>query len=433
MYLLYDLLVSLTLLLLAPGYLVLGWLRRKPRQGLAQRLGCFPADHFAALRGRPVIWIHAVSVGETRAAVPLIRHLRQRWPRAALVLSSVTETGHQIAGGIAEVDARLYFPVDSGLVIRRVLDRVQPDLVLIVETELWPQFIRQCHLRRIPLALVNGRISDRSFPRYHAVRRLLRPLLSQIACFCMQSAIDAERIARLGAPAERILTTGNLKFDPAGACLPDQDDAALRVQFGLAPQVRVLVAGSTHEGEEEAVLSAFRQLRQRGHELLLILVPRHPHRCRALADLLDKNGLPWRLRSAAPAEPLGAGAVLLVDSIGEMLHFYALAELVFVGGSLVPVGGHNLLEAALLQKAALHGPHMHNFREIAAWIGQAQGFGLVQDVADLTAQLDHLLRDPERCRRSGTQAWQLLQRHAGASARTLEALQPLLQRRGIDS
>ncbi len=420
-YLLYDICLWLVLLVPVPVYLLLSAARGKVRRGIKERLGLFDAQRFAACAGRQVLWIHAVSVGETRAAISLIKALRHDYPEAYLLLSNVTETGHAIASEIKEIDAAIYFPVDIALVVRRVLDLVRPSQVLIVETELWPGFIHQCHRRGIPVHLVNGRISDRSYPRYMLVRRLLRPLLAQLTSMCMQSQLDAERILAMGAPPQRVVVTGNIKFDMQSTIAPDVDSARLRDEFAIDSGCRVLVAGSTHAGEEEQIVAVYKRLLHRHADLLLILVPRHPQRCRQVATMLAENELPWRLRSDA-AVTVGGGDVLLVDSIGEMLQFYHLADVVFVGGSLVPVGGHNILEAALVRKAVLFGPHMHNFREIAAMITKAQGCGEVRDGEDLFRLLDQLLEQPQRCRTMGEKSWQLLQDNAGASRATLREI-----------
>ncbi|MBN2645348.1 MAG: 3-deoxy-D-manno-octulosonic acid transferase [Desulfuromonadaceae bacterium] len=425
-YLLYDLILCLTGLVLIPCYAVRGLVRGKARQGIRERFGLFAPGRLDALRGRSVIWLHAVSVGETRAAIPLVKTLRQAYPDAALVLSSVTETGREIALGIKEVDVTLFFPVDLSWVVRRVLSLVRPELVLIVETELWPQFIRHCHRRHIPVVLVNGRISDRSFPRYRKVRRLLKPLMHQVCGFCMQSELDARRIAELGAPPQRIQVTGNLKFDLDATQLPVETPQQLRTEFGLDDAVPIWVAGSTHEGEEERIVAVYQTLIAQGRKLLLILVPRHPHRVRQVTAHLDAQGLSWRLRSAPVEQTLQSGQVLVVDTIGEMLKFYRLAEVVFVGGSLVPVGGHNVLEASLLQKPVLFGPFMHNFREIAAWVEKAQGFGRIEDDEALLRLMCQLFDQPTLRQQAGQDGWKLLQRHAGASRRTLDALRPWL-------
>lgn len=421
-YLLYDIVVWLTALFLVPCYLLRGLLQGKVRRGIRERLGFFANDRFTGYDERQVFWIHAVSVGETRAAIPLIKALRSQYPQAVLLLSNVTETGHAIAQGVKEVDERLFFPLDASWVVRRVLQRVKPDHVLIVETELWPNFIRQCHRLQIPIQLVNGRISDRSFPRYRRVKPLLQPLLEQLTGYCMQSQMDAERIAQLGAPSELITVTGNLKFDMESTLPPDLSPQQLRSEFGLDLQSKIWVAGSTHSGEEEQVVAAYQRLLETHSDLLLILVPRHPERCKSVSDLLTNATLPWRLRSQHSEQPLSHGGVLLVDTIGEMLKFYHMAELVFVGGSLVPTGGHNILEASLLRKAVVFGEHMHNFREIAALIEKAQGAGRVSDGDALFDLVDSLLRTPEKCQQMGEKSWSLLQENAGASHKTLNEI-----------
>lgn len=338
-YLLYDIVLFLGMLVLIPWYIVRGCVRGKMRQGLGERLGFISARGLSNIKGRQVIWIHAVSVGETRASIPLIKGLRHTYPDAALVLSNVTETGREIAESIPEIDLHIYFPVDFSLTVARALDAVNPSLVLIVETELWPQFVRKCHQRQIPVMLVNGRISDRSFPRYKKVGVLLRPVLNQISSFCMQSQQDAHRIEVLGANPERIHISGNVKFDQGALHGSSFNTSELRSKFALQSTAKIWVAGSTHQGEDEIVIRIYRELLRSFPDLLLILVPRHPHRCRQIGELLTQEEIDWRLRSTSSKNPLKPGNVLLVDTLGEMLEFYALADVVFVGGSLVPIGG----------------------------------------------------------------------------------------------
>ena len=426
-YLLYDIVVWLTALFLVPCYLVRGLFHGKVRRGIRERLGFFPGDRFGDLADKQVFWIHAVSVGETRAAIPLIKGLRVKYPQAVLFLSNVTETGHAIAREIKEIDDTLFFPLDTSWVVRRVLRRIKPNHVLIVETELWPNFIRQCHRMDIPIQLVNGRISDRSFPRYLRGKRFVRPLLEQLSSFCMQSPLDAHRIAQLGAPKKRITVTGNLKFDMQSTLPPDLSSQQLRAEYSLDPNGRIWVAGSTHSGEEEQVFQVFQRLLVNHPDLMLIIVPRHPERCKAVAELLSNTNLPWRLRSQQEELLLCSGGVLLVDTIGEMLKFYRMAELVFVGGSLVPTGGHNILEASLLKKAVVFGSHMHNFREIATLVEQAQGAGRVHDADELYRLVDTLLDEPQQCTMMGEQGWLLLQKNAGASKKTLDEISRCVQ------
>ncbi|MDY0189384.1 MAG: 3-deoxy-D-manno-octulosonic acid transferase [Desulfuromonas sp.] len=424
-YLLYDIVVWMTAIFLVPCYLVRGLLQGKVRRGIRERLGFFDRSRFLSFAGKQVFWIHAVSVGETRAALPLIKALRKQYPQAILLLSNVTETGHAIAKEIADIDETIFFPLDTSWVVKRVLRRINPSQVLIVETELWPNFIRYCHQAQIPIQLVNGRISDRSFPRYLRVKRFLSPVLHQLSGFCMQSPIDAGRIAQLGAPAQLITVSGNLKFDMESTLPPDMSEESLRQEFCLRADAPVLVAGSTHRGEEEMVADVFRQLQRQHPDLILILVPRHPERCKAVSEMLTEKHLPWRLRSQQSVDggqQLNGGGVLLVDSMGEMLSFYAVAQIVFVGGSMVSVGGHNILEAALVKKPVLFGPHMHNFREIASLIERAQGVGMVADGAELYLLLNTLLPEVARCRNMGEKGWALLQQNVGASQKTLREI-----------
>lgn len=428
MYLLYDLLLLASSAVLIPYYLLRGVKHGKVRRGIRERIGFYLPGRLDPLRGREVIWIHAVSVGETRAAMPLVKELRRAYPQAALVLSNVTETGHAIAQGIREVDLCLFFPFDLSWAVHRVLRQVRPSLAIIVETEIWPNFVRICHKRRIPVMLVNGRISDRSFPRYLWIRPLVRPLLARFSSFCMQSGQDAERIRRMGAAEELVEVTGNLKFDMQ-VSLPGPDDVRkLRETFRLPPSVPVWVAGSTHPGEEEGVAEAYRQLVEQGRELILILVPRHPERCRSVAEMLAGKGFSVQLRSRVEArrQPMHPGEIFLGDSLGEMLRFFSVVDVIFLGGSLVPTGGHNVLEAAAMKKPVLFGPHMHNFREISKLLLAAGGGMRIEGAEQLAPSVGLLLDDPERRTAMGEGGYALLRANAGATARTLEAIRRVL-------
>jgi len=423
-FLLYDLILSLATLVLLPYYLLRGLRYGKVRRGIRERLGVLPAERLAPLAGRPVIWVHAVSVGETRAAVPLIKALKASYPTHAIVLSNVTETGHAVARGLRDVDLFLFFPFDLSWVVRRVLAAVKPQLAVIVETEIWPNFVRHCQRNAIPVLLVNGRISDRSFPRYRRVRWLLQPVLRRFSAFCMQSELDAERIIAMGAPADRVEVTRNLKFDMQ-AKTPDVGElTSLQHSFRLSGEAQVWVAGSTHAGEEESVALAFGELLAAGHQLVLVLVPRHPERCRSVAEMLTARGLSVTLRSriAERSSDLQSGEVLLVDSIGEMLTFYALADLVFVGGSLVNIGGHNILEASLLKKPVIYGPYMQNFKEISRLLAEAKGGICVANEAELEPAIGRLLADAELRQTMGQGGYALLAKNSGATEHTLRVV-----------
>lgn len=428
-YLLYDLTLLVSTVVLVPYYLYRGWRYGKSRRGIRDRLGFFLPQRLTPLDGRPVIWIHAVSVGETRAAAPLMKALKSQFPEHALVLSNVTETGHAVARGIREADLCLFFPFDLSWAVRRVLRRVRPALIIIVETEIWPNFVRFASQYGIPVVLVNGRISDRSYPRYRRVRRLISPVLEQFTAFCMQTAQDAERIRQLGAPPERIEVTRNLKFDmqaPAAGF----DAAALRDDFRLPPDGLVWAVGSTHAGEEEVVADVYRRLLDEGKTPILVLVPRHPERARLVAGMLAERGFPVTLRTRADEsqERLRPGEILLVDTLGEMLKVYAAADLVFLGGSMVNVGGHNVLEAALVRRPVVFGPHMHNFREIARLLLEAGGGIQVEDADGLHGAVAQLLNQPELRRRMGDDGATLLRQNSGATNHTLEVLHRALSR-----
>jgi 3-deoxy-D-manno-octulosonic-acid transferase len=423
-YLLYDLILLGAAAVLIPWYLLHGLRHGKVRRGIRERLGLYATGRLAPLADRKVIWVHAVSVGETRAAVPLLRALKAAYPQSALLLSNVTETGHAIAGGLKDVDVRLFFPFDLSWVVRRALAQIKPSLIVIVETEIWPNFVRLARQDGIPVLLVNGRISDRSYPRYRRARWLLRPILERFSAFCMQTQQDAERIRGMGAPPERVEVTRNLKFDMQ-ATVPDPAAAAsLRQSLRLSDRASIWVAGSTHAGEEEVVLDVYQQLLAEGRALVLVLVPRHPERCRGVGEMLSGRGIPFVLRTAVEtaSRSLASGEVLLVDTVGEMLKFYAVADLVFVGGSLVPVGGHNVLEAALLKKAAIFGIYMHNFKEISELLLAAGGGVQVADAAELTEAVRRLLDHHEEASRMGERGHALLEANAGATEQTLAVI-----------
>jgi len=429
-YLLYDLILFLAALVLVPYYFFRGLRGGKTRQGIRERMGVYAAGRLDPLAGRPVIWIHAVSVGETRAAIPLVKALREAYPGHALLLSNVTETGREVASKIPELDLCLYFPFDLSFIMGSVLGRIRPVMAVVVETEIWPNFVRQLHRRAVPVVLVNGRISDRSYPRYLRVRPLLEPILSLFSAHCMQSARDGERIRGMGAPPERVHVTGNLKFDMKAEIPSQAQCLELRRRMRLPKQVPVWVAGSTHAGEEEILCGVHRRLLEQDEPCCLVLVPRHPSRCKSLTALLDARGIPWRLRSRLDAQSpeLAPGEVLVVDTLGEMLSFYALCDFVFVGGSLVPVGGHNVLEASLMGRPAVFGPHMSNFRDIARLLQEAGGGRRVADEEELLACVRQLRASPELCRGMGEKGRALLDANTGATARTMEHVRRLMGR-----
>ncbi len=421
-YLLYNLLLLLSVIFLVPYYLLRGLRYGKSRRGIRERLGMYSPEQLARFREKKLIWIHAVSVGETRAAMPLIKKIHEKYPDYHVLLSNVTETGHATALENRDIDLCIFFPYDFPWAVHKAIAAVNPELIIIVETEIWPNFTKYAAELNVPLMLVNGRISDRSFPRYKSFRFLLRPILERFSSFCMQSQTDAERIITLGAACERVENTGNLKFDHELISLTDTDVAAKKKMYCLPEDVAILVAGSTHEKEEKILIEAYQQIAQQlERELILVLIPRHPERKKEVQSLLKDAAIRYRLRSSLAEDDasLSTGEVLLVDTLGEVLDLYGIADLVFVGGSLAPVGGHNLLEAALLGKPVLFGPHIHNFKEISKKLIRSGAGVMVENQYALVRKSVVMLNDPVRCRAMGEAGSALIAENAGTTERTM--------------
>lgn len=424
-YQLYNVLLFVAALLLLPYYLIRGVRYGKSRRGVRERLGYFAPELLKELSRKPVVWIHAVSVGESRAAVPLIKQLRQRYPDHHLLMSNVTETGRATALENGDVDYCIFFPFDFSWAVKRALTQVAPVAVIIVETEIWPNFNCSAQQMNIPVALVNGRISDRSYPRYRRVRFLLKPIFETFSAFCMQSQVDSERIIALGASSSRVENTGNMKFDHELKVVPPEEVVANKKRFRLPEETLILVAGSTHDGEEKILVDSYKKISDEfDGDLLLVIIPRHPERKKDVLNLLKNVGVNCRLRSQLKSDDalIAPGDVLLVDTLGEVLDFYSVANLVFVGGSLVPVGGHNLLEASLLSRPVLFGPHVHNFKEISKKLIRSGAGVKVADQQDFERQVLNMLRQPARCKAMGEAGLTLVAENAGATDRTMRHL-----------
>jgi 3-deoxy-D-manno-octulosonic-acid transferase len=383
------------------------------RQGLAQRWGHFEPG----LPAEPRCWIHAVSVGEAAAAAPLVEAIGRRWPDLAIVVTTVTPTGARIvAGRLGDRAIHRYFPVDLPGPVRRSLDAVRPRFFIGLETELWPNFFRALGRRGVPAMVANGRVSDRSFRRYQRIRWFVARMLRDVSVFAMQSQEDARRIVALGAPAERVVVTGNLKADLGSA--PADLDPAWRDRLGLAPGAALWIAGSTHPGEEAIVLDAHAALAARVPGLRLLLAPRHPERAAEVERLVEARGFRAARRTALEKGG-GAGAVIVLDTVGELAQLYELADVVFVGGSLVPIGGHNMLEPAQRRKPVLFGPDTSNFREAADRLLAAGGAVVVKDEEELAREVLRLCERAERRREMGEAAFGAAAGQEGALRETM--------------
>ncbi|MGE3259974.1 MAG: 3-deoxy-D-manno-octulosonic acid transferase [Geobacter sp.] len=400
---------------------------RGRKSAFAERLGWLPKDLRATLHEQPVIWLHAVSVGEVIAARPLLQGLRGRYPGHKLLLSVTTETGRGVAEHDQLADRVIYFPFDIGPAVRRVLDSVQPCVVIIMETEIWPLFTLEASQRGIPLLLANGRISDRSSTRYRRLAWFFRPVLAGFACLGMQTDLDRERIIAAGAPAERSQVLGNLKYDIPCGPVPVEQRLELRRQYAMAADNLVFTAASTHSGEEQAVLSAWRELAEQYPDARLVLVPRHPERSAEVARLVEQSGFKARRRTELAVDRLlAADELLLVDTVGELTNIYRLSDVVFVGGSLVPSGGHNLLEPAACGVPSLFGPHMNNFKEVAALTLQYGAGVQVADAAELQGALNDFLVSSELRQVIGANGLKMMRVAGGATQRYLDALDQVL-------
>jgi 3-deoxy-D-manno-octulosonic-acid transferase len=430
MYLLYNGLLLLASLGGLPYFAVKSLRTSKYRAGLRQRFGHLPPEIVSTLRGVRPLWLHAVSVGEVIAAVPLVNALRQRFPHLPILVSTVTETGQTTAREKMAAEACLYFPLDYAWVVRQVVARLQPRLFLMVETEIWPNFLRELTRQGVPAILVNGRISPHSFRGYRRLRPFMRQVLQSITTFSMQTKLDAERIIAIGADPCRVHITGNIKYDLALTPLSDAEERALRADLGIGGEP-VFMAGSTHRGEEDIAIEAYLQARARVPTLRLLLAPRHLDRLDEVEALLRKHQLTGQRRSRAclPSQR-GAAPVLLLDTIGELAKLYAVGTVVFVGGSFAPIGGHNVLEPAAHRKAILFGPHMHNFHQIAAALLEAGGALQVQKAEALGEHVIPLLQHPERRQALGDAAYQVLCDNQGAIERTVALIAQVLSPNG---
>jgi 3-deoxy-D-manno-octulosonic-acid transferase len=431
----YNLALLVVLVVGAPWWLFRMATTHKYREGLLERLGFVPSrlrKQIAGLgRERTLIWVHAVSVGEVLAVSRLVKTLDAALPDYLIAVSTTTRTGQALARERFGSNRVFYSPLDLPWAVRAYLNALQPRLLILAETEFWPNLLSGCFRCKIPVAVVNARISDRSWPRYRRLRRLWRPFLSRLGRVLAQSQTDAERLIALGCLPERVTVTGNLKFDVRAAGEADTTRHLKKWSLGL----RLIVAGSTLDGEEAALLEAWPSLLQADPKLAMVLAPRHPERFASVAALLQKSGFHWVKRSVWSSTPessiksLNPGQIVLLDTIGELASVYSLASVAFVGGSLVPAGGHNPLEPAQFGVPIVMGPHFANFRAITEDLLVHQALRIAAK-EELAATLIGLLQDRAAAKAMGMRARQVFEQQAGATGRCMVALRSLLLQGG---
>jgi 3-deoxy-D-manno-octulosonic-acid transferase len=422
MYLLYSALLATGFILSLPYWIYQMVRYGKYRAGFNQRLGAVPPG--ITTRTQPTIWFHAVSVGEVLAISGLVEHLRLRWPDHRVVVSTTTDTGQNLARSRFGKENVFYFPIDLGFAIEPYLQALKPELIIIAETEFWPNFLQLAKRSGARIAVVNARISDRSLPGYKRLRWGLPKVISNVDLFLAQTWEDRKRLIEIGAPEARVEVTGNLKFDispsPEPAVL-----ASLRENFQKSGATPILVCGSTVDEEEERMLlQAFQNIQASYPHAVMILAPRHPERFSVVAALLESLGVRFWRRSLWNGEPI-SGGVILLDTIGELAAIYGLADIAFVGGSLVPKGGHNIIEPARHGVAIVVGNHYDNFRDII-WLFQMQDAVRIVGPAELPLVLMDLISNQAERKALGARAAEVLRSQAGATEKTFSALEKLL-------
>ena len=424
----YNLALLAALVASAPWWLWRMVTTQKYREGLAERLGKVPGRFKVAGVGeKPVIWLHAVSVGEVLAVSRLVQEIEASFSGYRIFISTTTRTGQELARTRFGAERVFYCPLDLPWAVRAYITALQPRMLILAETEFWPNLLTACFRRDIPVVVVNARISDRSWPRYQMLRRLWRPILGRLTRVLAQTEADAQRLIALGCDPERVSVSGNLKFDVRAA----SQAGATSLLKALGEGLRILVAGSTLEGEEAALLEAWPRLLAAEPNLVMVLAPRHPERFAAVSALLQNSGLKWHKRSdwegnsTSSIAPLKSGQIVLLDTIGELASVYSIASVAFVGGSLIPAGGHNPLEPAQFAVPIVMGPHYANFRAITddLRIHNAIRIASREELAD---SIVAILSDPSGAQAMGERARHVFDQQAGATTRSIEALREIL-------
>ena len=430
MYVLYNILLLIAALLALPYYALKMMLTGKYRKSLGPKFGLTGPEIFKEMKGSPRIWIHAVSVGEVTAAAPVVASLKTHFPEACIILSTSTETGQEMARRIITAASCIYYPLDIPWVVRKVIRSVKPDIFILTETELWPNFIRTCREQGIQIIMVNGRISPRSFQKYAMTRFFWKDILNMIGEMGVISEIDAERLKALGMLPSRIHVMGNAKYDSLAAKASPEIQEEIARRLNMTKDDRVIVAGSTHDGEEKIILTVYRSLLTTYPDFKLIIIPRHPERGQAVLALAREAGFNdcitmtemngGRRRTGEP--------VIVIDVIGELFKLYSLATVVFCGGSLVPRGGQNILEPAAWGKVIFYGPFMEDFRDEKELLEKTGAGITIESGEELLDGILTLVSDPDSLAKRGDEGRKMVVKNMGAAERYSAMIQSHLIR-----
>ncbi|MCK8816322.1 3-deoxy-D-manno-octulosonic acid transferase [Natroniella sulfidigena] len=426
-YIIYDILLLILFMLYLPVLLYKMIVKGKYREGILERFGFLAAEKIEQFEGQPTIWVHAVSVGETVAASAVVTEVKERYPEHKILFSTVTDTGQGMARQIVkEADETIYFPLDFSWVVGRALSKINPEVVILTETELWPNFIRLAKENEAKIMLANGRISDSSFAGYKYLGPILKDMLANVDLFSMQSEQDLEYIQSLGAEQTKVYNNGNTKFDQDYAQPDSSKEEELYQVFKLNKEQPILVVGSTHPNEEEQLLPLYQKLKDEFPELVMILAPRHIKRASEVESLYQQAGIKTVLRTEIETRDPSQDSVIILDTIGELAQIYGIADLVFVGGSLIEKGGHNILEPAVHGKLVFFGPYMFNFKANTRLVLD-YGVGIqIEDVAELTEEMLYYLKNEDELKKKGRQAVQMIEDNQGAAERNAKLVKKII-------
>lgn len=429
MHLLYNLLALVLVVLAAPVFLYRLIREAGFGERLKQSFGWLPPETVAKVANKNAIWLHAASVGEIVATSPMVKEIKKEMPDSVVVISVVTASGYDMAKRIIpEADGVIFFPLDLPWLSCHVVKKIAPQAFLLVETELWPNFLKASRKAGIPVMMVNGRIGDKSFGNYRYLGSVLQDMLQTVVKFCMQSSIDAQYIIKLGADPQRVMVTGNTKYDQTYTDVSEEEQKLLISQYGFAGQGPIIIAGSTHKGEEESLFASFGKIRNRFPQACLVIAPRDIQRADELVSMAAASGHRAVKRSKLEKENAGGHNTVILDTIGELGRVYSIADVVFVGGSLIPQGGHNILEPAAHGKPIVVGPHMFNFKDIYALLSDRKACITAKDPALLTDKLLAVLENKELSETMSKNARAIIEENRGAAHKNTLQLKQLLEK-----